>query len=55
MKRDNKIKFVKEWKEKNYEMLLKEGLVEGTTLHKFVGGIFMATSTLKQNVPPYIP
>jgi hypothetical protein len=51
MKRDNKIKFVKEWKEKNYEMLLEEGLVEGTTSHKFVGGIFMATSTSKQNVP----
>ncbi len=51
MKRDNKIKFVKEWKEKNYEMLLEEGLVEGTTLHKFVGSIFMATSTSKQNVP----
>ena len=32
-------------------MLLEEGLVEGTTLHKFVGGIFMATSTSKQNVP----
>jgi hypothetical protein len=30
MKRDDKIKYVKDWKEKNYEMLLKEGLVEGT-------------------------
>ncbi len=51
MKRDNKTKFVKEWKEKIYEIMLEEGLVEGSTLHKFVGGIFMATSTLKQNVP----
>jgi hypothetical protein len=50
MKRDDKIKFVKEWKEKNFEMLLEEGLVEGTTLHKFVGSILMTTSTLKQNV-----
>ncbi len=51
MKRDNKIKFVKEWKEKNFEMLLEEGLVDGTTSNKFVSGIFMATSTSKQNVP----
>ncbi len=51
MKRDNKIKFVKEWKEKNFEMLVEEGLIEGTTLHKFVGGIFIDTSTSKQNVP----
>jgi hypothetical protein len=51
MKRGEKIKFVKEWKEKNFEMLLEEGLMEGTTLHKFVGGIFLATSTAKQNVP----
>jgi hypothetical protein len=50
MKRDDKIKFVKEWKEKTFEMLSEEGLVEGTTSHKFVGGIFMATSTSKQNV-----
>ncbi len=50
MKRQKKIKFVKEWKEKNFEMLLEEGLIEGTTLHKFVGGIYMATSTGKQNV-----
>ncbi len=35
----------------NHEMLLEEGLVEGTTLHEFVGSIFMATSTSKQNVP----
>jgi hypothetical protein len=51
MKREDKIKFVKQWKETNFEMLLEEGLVEGTTLHKFVGGISMATSTLKQNAP----
>ncbi len=51
MKKEDKIEFVKEWKEKSYDMLLEEGLVEGTTLHKFVRGIFMATSTLKQNVP----
>jgi hypothetical protein len=50
MKRDDKIKYVKDWKEKNYEILLEEGLVEGSTLHKFVGGIFLATSTSKQNV-----
>ncbi len=42
---------MKEWKEKNFEMMLEEGLVEGTTFNKFVGGIFMSTSTLKQNVP----
>jgi hypothetical protein len=51
MKREEKIKFVKEWKEKNFEMLLKEGFVEGTPLHKFVNGTFLATSTVKQNVP----
>jgi hypothetical protein len=51
MKRDDKIKFVKEWKGKKFEMLVEETLVEGTTSNKFVGGIFMATSTLKQNVP----
>ncbi len=51
MKRDDNIKFVKEWKEKNFEMLLEESLVEGTTLNKFVGRIFMATSTSKQNDP----
>ncbi len=28
MKRDSKIKFVKEWMEKNFEMLLEESLVE---------------------------
>jgi hypothetical protein len=39
MKREEKNKFVKEWKEKNFERLLEEGLIEGTTLHKFVGGI----------------
>jgi hypothetical protein len=32
-------------------MLLEEGLIEGTTLHKFVGQIFLATSTVKQSVP----
>jgi hypothetical protein len=47
MKRDNKIKFVKEWKGGNFEMLLEEDLLERNTLNKFVGGIFMATSTLK--------
>jgi hypothetical protein len=51
MKRDNKIKYVKDWKEKNYEMLLEEGFVEESTLHKYVGGIFITTSTSKQNVP----
>jgi hypothetical protein len=51
MKREKKIKFVKEWKEKNFEMLLEEGLVEGTTLHTFVSRIFMATFTSKPSVP----
>ncbi len=51
MKRDDKIKFVKKWKEKNIGMLLERGLVVGTTLKKFVGVIFKATSTSKQNVP----
>jgi hypothetical protein len=51
MRRDDKIKYVKDWKEKNYEMLLEEGLVGGSTLHNYVGGIFIATSTSKQNVP----
>jgi hypothetical protein len=52
MRKEEKIKFVKEWKDKNFEMLLEGGPVEGTTLHKFVGGIFLATtSTAKQNVP----
>ncbi len=51
MKRDDKKKYVKDWKEKNYEMLLEEGLVEGSTLHKYLGGISIATSTSKQNVP----
>ncbi len=51
MKREEKIKFVKEWKEKNFEMLLDKGLIEETTLHKFVGRIYMAASTGKQNVP----
>jgi hypothetical protein len=32
-------------------MLLEEGLVEESTLHKYLAGIFIATSTLKQNVP----
>ncbi len=32
-------------------MLLDEDLVEGTTSNKFVGRIFMAASTSKQNVP----
>jgi hypothetical protein len=32
-------------------MLLEEGLVKGSTLHKYVGGIFIATSTSRQNVP----
>jgi hypothetical protein len=50
MKREEKIKFVKEWKEKNFEMLLAEGLIEGTTLHKFISKIFLVTSTAKQNV-----
>jgi hypothetical protein len=32
-------------------MLVEHGLADGTTVHKFVGGIFLATSTAKQNVP----
>jgi hypothetical protein len=50
VKREEKNKLVKEWKEKNFEMLLEGGFVERATLHKFVCRIFMATSTAKQNV-----
>jgi hypothetical protein len=50
MKRDQMIKFVKDWKEKNRDMLVEHGLVDSNELHRFVGGIFMSISSAKQNV-----
>jgi len=50
-KRDQKIQFVKDWQVKHHGMIVEGGLLLLDGLHKFVSGIFMCTSAVKQTTP----